>query len=183
MVPGSGKPAPSLSEECDIALWHQQETLSLYGASLGNKTFRKHLGWLLTRLQARSLLTAESLLTLRSCLLANPDNAIAHNASHDIAAPYAQLTMVKSRPVGSQASTSRCRVSLPCSAVDRWAPIPLVLVLPSGSANPPLASIIGRIVRQCQQYPQIATVTVDVSASLRRAINSHSSAKRSASAL
>ena len=51
---GTGKKAPTLEEERDIALWHQHETLSLYGDRLGNKTFRKHLGWLLTRLQERN---------------------------------------------------------------------------------------------------------------------------------
>ncbi len=74
MQPGTGKPAPSLQEECDIALWHQQETLSLYGASLGNKTFRKHLGWLMTRLHERALISVETLQEQRRTLLSNPDN-------------------------------------------------------------------------------------------------------------
>jgi tRNA-dihydrouridine synthase B len=71
---GSGKAAPTLSEERDIALWHQQETLSLYGAALGNKTFRKHLGWLLTRLCERGLVSREQLGLSRTALLSNPDN-------------------------------------------------------------------------------------------------------------
>jgi tRNA-dihydrouridine synthase B len=71
---GSGKPAPTLNEERDIALWHQQETLSLYGAMLGNKTFRKHLGWLLTRLHERMLLSTETLQTLRASLLSQAEN-------------------------------------------------------------------------------------------------------------
>jgi tRNA-dihydrouridine synthase B len=48
---GSGKPAPDLSEQRDLALWHHEETLSLYGQSLGNKVFRKHFGWLIERLR------------------------------------------------------------------------------------------------------------------------------------
>lgn len=76
MQPGSGKPAPTLQEERDIALWHQQETLSLYGTSLGNKTFRKHLGWLLTRLHERALLPLERLQSLRAQLLSNADNTM-----------------------------------------------------------------------------------------------------------
>jgi tRNA-dihydrouridine synthase B len=75
LKPGTGKAAPSLSEERDIALWHQQETLSLYGASLGNKTYRKHLGWLFTRLHERLLISLEILQNLRAHLLSQPDNA------------------------------------------------------------------------------------------------------------
>ena len=74
MAPGSGKPAPTLEQERDLALWHQAETLSLYGTVLGNKTFRKHLGWLLTRLHERDVLTTEQLNASRSRLLSNPDN-------------------------------------------------------------------------------------------------------------
>jgi tRNA-dihydrouridine synthase B len=79
MQAGSGKAAPSLNEERDIALWHQQETLSLYGASLGNKTFRKHLGWLFTRLNERSLISPESLQNLRSRYLSDTDNTVVTN--------------------------------------------------------------------------------------------------------
>ncbi len=75
LSPGTGRPAPTLAEERDIALWHQQETLSLYGASLGNKTFRKHLGWLLTRLHDRLLMTTEALQNARTSLLPHADNA------------------------------------------------------------------------------------------------------------
>jgi tRNA-dihydrouridine synthase B len=71
---GSGKPAPSLREELDLLLWLQTETLSLYGAFLGNKTFRKHLGWTLTRLHERTFLTTEALQNWRAKLLSNPDN-------------------------------------------------------------------------------------------------------------
>ncbi len=73
---GTGKAAPTLEEERDIALWHQQETLSLYGQSLGNKTYRKHLGWLMTRLHERLLLTTEALHTLRNNLLSQSNNAV-----------------------------------------------------------------------------------------------------------
>ncbi len=74
LSPGTGKTAPTLPEERDIALWHQHETLSLYGASLGNKTYRKHLGWLFTRLHERLLISLETLQGLRAALLGQPDN-------------------------------------------------------------------------------------------------------------
>jgi tRNA-dihydrouridine synthase B len=74
LLPGTGKPAPTLNEERDMALWHQEETLSLYGAKLGNKTFRKHLGWLLTRLYERLLISSGTLQALRASLLCQPEN-------------------------------------------------------------------------------------------------------------
>jgi tRNA-dihydrouridine synthase B len=75
LSPGTGKAAPSLKEEREITLWHQEETLALYGASLGNKTYRKHLGWLFSRLHERMLIPLEKLQHLRATLLSQPDNA------------------------------------------------------------------------------------------------------------
>jgi tRNA-dihydrouridine synthase B len=71
---GQGKPAPSLAEERDLLLWLQDETLKLYGASLGNRTFRKHLGWTVERLQERALLTTDYVAELRAKLLPSNDN-------------------------------------------------------------------------------------------------------------
>jgi tRNA-dihydrouridine synthase len=71
---GQGKPAPSLSEERDLLLWLQDETLKLYGESLGNRTFRKHLGWTVERLLERNLLSAEYVAELRAKLLPSNDN-------------------------------------------------------------------------------------------------------------
>jgi tRNA-dihydrouridine synthase B len=71
---GSGKPVPTLEQQCALMLWHQDETLSLYGASLGNKTFRKHLGWGLTRLHEQGCITADALHGWRASLLSNSDN-------------------------------------------------------------------------------------------------------------
>lgn len=72
---GSGKPAPTLHQQGGIALWHQDETLSLYGSVLGNRTFRKHLGWLLDRLHEQGELSLTLLKDLRSKLLPSRDNA------------------------------------------------------------------------------------------------------------
>jgi tRNA-dihydrouridine synthase B len=84
LKPGSGRAPPSLDEERDIALWHQQEALSLYGISLGNKTFRKHLGWLLTRLFERRLMTPETLQVWRGKLLSNADNRAVTSGIRDV---------------------------------------------------------------------------------------------------
>ncbi len=97
LEPGTGRPSPSLPQERDIALWHQQETLSLYGATLGNKTFRKHLGWLFTRLHERALLPLEVLQDLRSKLLTNQDNAVVTRGIQQVFAnldPIAELKAV-----------------------------------------------------------------------------------------
>jgi tRNA-dihydrouridine synthase B len=79
LQPGTGKPAPTLEQECELMLWHQAETLSLYGAALGNKTFRKHLGWGLTRLYERNFMSGEGLTLWRSACLSNTDNAAIAN--------------------------------------------------------------------------------------------------------
>ena len=74
LTEGEGAKLPSLQQEWEIALWHQDETLSLYGQSLGNKTFRKHVGWMIDRLRQRGLIDDENLRALRTGLLGNKDN-------------------------------------------------------------------------------------------------------------
>jgi tRNA-dihydrouridine synthase B len=75
LAPGTGRAAPSLLEQRDIMLWHQEETLILYGADLGNRTFRKHLGWALSRLELAGHLDAETHAKFRGRLLGNRNNA------------------------------------------------------------------------------------------------------------
>jgi tRNA-dihydrouridine synthase B len=75
LEPGQGKPAPTLIEERNLLLWLQDETLRLYGDHLGNRTFRKHLGWTIERLQERALLTIQYVSELRAKLLPSNDNA------------------------------------------------------------------------------------------------------------
>lgn len=74
LAPGQGKPAPTLTAERDLLLWLQAETLTLYGASLGNRTFRKHLGWTVDRLQERGLLSVEVVTEVRRSVLPSSDN-------------------------------------------------------------------------------------------------------------
>ncbi len=96
LQPGCGRAPPSLEQERDLALWHQQETLSLYGHELGNKTFRKHLGWLLERLRERNLLTVENLRTLRGSLLSCKDNSAIVEAIKVVFAPLLNEQQVRS---------------------------------------------------------------------------------------
>ncbi len=81
---GSGRCEPALAEECEIMLWHQDETLRLYGHALGNKTFRKHLGWTLARLELRGLLDGETHAGRRAALLSSKDNAVVSHGIQDI---------------------------------------------------------------------------------------------------
>jgi tRNA-dihydrouridine synthase B len=74
LEPGSGKRTPDLEEQRDLALWHHEETLSLYGQSLGNKVFRKHFGWLIDRLKQADLLDLIGVTEWRRRGLSNQDN-------------------------------------------------------------------------------------------------------------
>ena len=49
--------------------------IRLYGADLGNKTFRKHWGWTLSRLELRGLLSPEEQGAARAAHLSTKDNA------------------------------------------------------------------------------------------------------------
>jgi tRNA-dihydrouridine synthase B len=66
---GSGRKALTLSEEQTCLESQHEATLRLYGTGLGNKTFRKHLGWTITRLANRGLLSAEQIADMRIRLL------------------------------------------------------------------------------------------------------------------
>jgi tRNA-dihydrouridine synthase B len=85
LQPGTGKNEPDLQEECRLVLRHQQETIELYGDSLGNKTFRKHIGWSVTRLAERKLIGEMQLADFRRNTLGQFDNTRVRN---DIIAIY-----------------------------------------------------------------------------------------------
>ena len=72
--PGSGVEEPSLQAEMDIVVKHHDQTLSNYGAELGNKTARKHLGWTIMRLEERRLLSPGSAAQWRNRLLTSRNN-------------------------------------------------------------------------------------------------------------
>jgi tRNA-dihydrouridine synthase B len=71
----AGAPEPSLFQEKALVLHHQRLTIELYGEGLGNKMFRKHIGWTLTRLHERGLLDQGALQKARAAILNQPDNA------------------------------------------------------------------------------------------------------------
>jgi tRNA-dihydrouridine synthase B len=72
---GSGKACPSLKQQLEILLLQQQETLQLYGQELGNKTFRKHLGWTISRLHEFAFIGAETRFKFRNTILSEKNNA------------------------------------------------------------------------------------------------------------
>ena len=78
-------------QERDILLAQMDATLSLYGDALGNKTFRKHLGWTLDRLHQRALLSPERLTMLRRNLLSEIDNAKVRQGLLDVFAQIADV--------------------------------------------------------------------------------------------
>ena len=75
LKPGTGMSKPGLAAQAEILLQQQAETLSLYGASLGNKTFRKHLGWTIARLAEEGTITVDEKERLRRTLLSESDNS------------------------------------------------------------------------------------------------------------
>ena len=75
LEPGCGKSAPTLAEQRDLTLWQQDATLELYGSRLGNKVFRKHLGWTAAVLEQAGFMSLNELSDLRAQVLSNPDNA------------------------------------------------------------------------------------------------------------
>ncbi len=86
---GTGCSAPSFEDQLIILLTQQAETLSNYGASLGNKTFRKHLGWSLDRIGERGFLAGDEAKSARASLLRQPDNSIVTKALGDL---FARVT-------------------------------------------------------------------------------------------
>jgi nifR3 family TIM-barrel protein len=72
--PGSGRAEPGLAEERAILRAHQSLTCENYGPALGNKTFRKHIGWAIMRLEERDLLPAATAAAWRSRILTTSDN-------------------------------------------------------------------------------------------------------------
>ncbi len=70
----SGTIEPTLEDEQNYVLAQQVGTLALYGETFGNRAFRKHLGWTISRLQNRQIITQENSEHLRATLLREPDN-------------------------------------------------------------------------------------------------------------
>ena len=89
---GSGSKEPNLAGELTILTRQHEETLTLYGAALGNKTFRKHLGWALGRLGQRRLISPEQLSATRAELLGQTDNL---KVRHGLKEIYTHASQVK----------------------------------------------------------------------------------------
>jgi len=92
LEPGSGVQHPSLAQERDVLLNQQADTLSLYGAELGNKTFRKHLGWTIARMAARRMLDAVTVQEARRNVLNERNNTLVTSSIMQL---FAQVALHK----------------------------------------------------------------------------------------
>ncbi|MFT3986813.1 MAG: tRNA dihydrouridine synthase DusB [Aestuariivirga sp.] len=72
--PGSGIALPSLQAEAVIVQAHHQSILAYHGPHHGNRIARKHIGWVITRLNERRLISDEAMAQARAGLLGTPDN-------------------------------------------------------------------------------------------------------------
>lgn len=74
LEPGTGRAEPTLAEEAQIVTEHHERMLSHHGAHHGNRTARKHIGWVIGRLADRGLLSREAASDWRAALLRLGDN-------------------------------------------------------------------------------------------------------------
>ena len=72
--PGSGAAEPDLAQEAAIMAEHHERILLAHGAHHGNRVARKHIGWAITRLAERNLITTEQATEWRAALLRSNDN-------------------------------------------------------------------------------------------------------------
>ena len=71
---GSGIAVPSLAEEARIVRDHHGAIIEHHGGHYGNRIARKHVGWTISRLQERRLLSPEAANAWRQRLLRTNDN-------------------------------------------------------------------------------------------------------------
>ena len=72
--PGSGIEVPTIVDEGKIIRLHHDRMLASHGAHHGNRIARKHIGWAISRLAERCLLTTEETAAWRAALLRTNDN-------------------------------------------------------------------------------------------------------------
>jgi tRNA-dihydrouridine synthase len=82
--PGTGRPEPSLAEEARIVAEHHERILAHHGHHHGNRIARKHIGWAIGRLAARSLISEEDARHWRAALLRTNDNTAVAQGLRDL---------------------------------------------------------------------------------------------------
>ncbi len=80
--PGSGIEEPDLAEEAEIVRLHHDRILSHHGSHHGNRIARKHVGWVITRLAERGLLSNADAAHWRARLMQTNDNAQVSRGLH-----------------------------------------------------------------------------------------------------
>jgi nifR3 family TIM-barrel protein len=73
--PGTGIGEPALQDEAGIVASHLDAIVDHHGPHHGNRIARKHVGWTISRLEERHLLSAENAAQWRSRLLRTNDNS------------------------------------------------------------------------------------------------------------
>jgi tRNA-dihydrouridine synthase B len=92
--PGSGIEEPSLAAEMNVVSELHQQILIAYGADLGNKTARKHIGWSIMRLEERGYLNLSDAAMWRQRILVSRDNDFVARSIFQL---YGSLEPVKAR--------------------------------------------------------------------------------------
>jgi tRNA-dihydrouridine synthase B len=82
--PGSGAEEPRLMDEAAIVIRHHELMLAHDGAHHGNRTARKHIGWTISRLAERGLLSLEEAQHWRASLLRSNDNNTVKQGIRDL---------------------------------------------------------------------------------------------------
>ena len=81
---GTGIPEPTLEQEAAMVSHHHAEILAFHGAHHGNRIARKHVGWVIGRLEERSLLSPGDARVWRVRLLQTNDNSAVAAGIHDV---------------------------------------------------------------------------------------------------
>jgi nifR3 family TIM-barrel protein len=88
--PGTGITEPPLEAEAAIVVSHHAAVIDHHGPHHGNRIARKHVGWTISRLEKRHLISAENAAQWRSRLLRTNDNS---EVAGGIADLYARCAM------------------------------------------------------------------------------------------
>ena len=82
--PGTGRAEPTLAEEARIIAEHHERMLLHHGHHHGNRTARKHIGWVIGRLAERGILNDEEAAQWRGTLLRLNDNEAVRQGLKDL---------------------------------------------------------------------------------------------------
>ncbi|MCB1379014.1 MAG: tRNA dihydrouridine synthase DusB [Alphaproteobacteria bacterium] len=82
--PGCGIDEPDLTQEAEIVHRHHQAILDHYGPRHGNRIARKHIGWVISRIEERGLILGAEPAQWRERLLRSENNDDVSQGLHDL---------------------------------------------------------------------------------------------------